>query len=86
MGIIVFWSVLAFVYLSLAVVTGIALYNLKQKLCGLDTVEPAGIFDKKGEVVPVSGTLYRALKAILITDVIGFLAAMGAAIVAALTN
>ena len=81
MGLIIFWSVIALFYFALTIVTGIALCKLKQDLSKLDDISPSGIINKRGEVVPVESTLYKALKAILITDILGFLAATAAAIV-----
>jgi hypothetical protein len=81
MGITIFWSVIALFYFALAIFTGIALYKLKQGLSKLDDISPSGIFNKKGEVVAVESTLYKALKAILITDIIGFILATFAAII-----
>jgi hypothetical protein len=81
MGIIVFWSVIALVYFVLAVVTGIALYKLRQDLSELDKMSPSGIFNKNGRVVAVESTLYNSIKAILFADVVGFILATIAAIV-----
>lgn len=80
MGIIIFWSVIAFFYLTLAIVTGKARCDLKQKLSNLDKISPSGIYNNKGNVVAVEETLYKALKAIYITDIIAFLLATAAAI------
>jgi len=80
MGLIVFWSVIAFFYFALTVVTGISLYKLKQDLSKLDEISPSGILNKNGKVVAVESSLYKALKAILVTDILGFLAATAAAV------
>lgn len=82
MGLVIFWSVIALFYFVLAIVTNIALCKLKQDLSKLDDMSPSGIIiNKSGKVVLVESTLYKALKAILITDILGFLAAAAAAIV-----
>jgi hypothetical protein len=81
MGLIIFWSVIALFYFTLTIVTGIALCNLKRDLSKLDHMSPSGIINNRGKAIPVESTLYKALKAILITDILGFLAATAAAIV-----
>jgi hypothetical protein len=81
MGLTIFWSVLALVYLILAIVTGRALYKLTQDLSELNERSPTGfILRKSGKAVGIESTLYNALKAILITEIIGFLLATAAAI------
>jgi hypothetical protein len=84
MNLVIFWSTLAFAYFALSVVTFVALYKLKQDLSRLDEMSPSGISNKKGNIIPVESTLYKALKAILITDIVGFSAATAAAIVSAI--
>jgi hypothetical protein len=79
-GIVIFWSAIAFFYFVLAIVTGIKLLRVKQKLSNLDDMSPSGIYSKKGEVVAVESELYNAIKAILVTGIIGFLLATAAAI------
>ena len=81
MNITIFWSVIALFYFALSIVTLIALRKLKRDFSRLDDISPSGIFNDKGKVVAVETTLYKALKAILITDILGFLVAAAAAIV-----
>ncbi len=83
MGIIIFWSALAFGYFILALVTGRALYKIKQDLNKLDKISPSG-FIKNGKTIGVESTLYNAIKAILITDIIAFVLAAVAAIVSSI--
>jgi hypothetical protein len=80
----VFWSVIALFYFVLAVVTGIALCRLRQDLNKLDKRSPSGIFNKNGKVVAVESTLYNSIKAILLTDVVGFILATIAAVVSSI--
>lgn len=77
----IFWSILALFYFVLAVVTGISLRSLKQDLSKLEDISPSGISNAKGRIVQIEFKLYKALIAILITDIVGFLLAAGAAII-----
>jgi hypothetical protein len=85
MGIIIFWSVLALFYLVLAICTSKALCGLKQALRKLDNISPSGIYDT-GRVIPIESILYKFLKAILITDICGFILAAVAAIFSIFTT
>jgi hypothetical protein len=84
MGLVIFWSVTALFLFALSVVTGIELCRLRQKLSKLEDMSPTGISNGKGEFVPVETVIYKVLKAILITDIIGFLVTTAAAIASAI--
>ena len=80
MGIIIFWSVIALSYLALAIYTLKALQTFNANLGELKKMSPTGIINKKGEVRAVETELYNAIKAILVTGIIGCSFAATAAI------
>ncbi|MBF8265778.1 MAG: hypothetical protein HW384_1642 [Dehalococcoidia bacterium] len=80
MGRTIFWSVIALVFLALTIVTSRGLRNLQQKLGTLGNRGGAILNPQKNGFIPVDGTFYQTLKGILITYIVGFFAAAGAAI------
>lgn len=81
MNSIVFWSVLAFFYLILSIITGKGLCKLKKKLNILEDPNRVsmGYENSDGSSVEPIEILYKTLIGILITEIIGFiLAAIGA--------
>lgn len=81
MGVTIFWSLLAIMYFVLSVITFLARKSLIKDLSTLDDMSPTGVYNAQGKVVAVESRLYNALKAILITDIIGFFLAAIAAII-----
>ncbi len=76
---VIFWAILAALYLSLAIVTYVLSRPVLKKLALLKETDALVSYDKQGKEVGLESTLYRAFKAIIITDTIGFVLAAFAA-------
>ena len=82
----IFCSVLALFYLSLAIITGIMGKPVLNKLSALKAPGDSlvSIIEKTGEEVGLESTLHKAFKAIIITDIVGFILAAIAALLSAI--
>ncbi len=81
-GLSLFWFVLALFYLSLAIVTFVTSRPIKSNLAQLAQEGPdLWVTTVEGKDVSLNENLYRAYKSIIITDIIGFLLAVAAAII-----
>ena len=76
----IFWSVLALLYLSLAVVTQRMSKPIKEKLKLLSQEDALTSDSPKYGEVGLESTLYKAYRSILITDVVGLILAATAAV------
>ena len=75
----VFWLVLALFYLVLAIVTYLSSKTIKKNLEILAQEGPdSSLETKEGKEISLNENLYRAYKAIIITDTIGFVLAAAA--------
>jgi hypothetical protein len=76
-----FWIVIAVFYLALAITTWINSRPIKEALAALKTPGDSLVSysDKMKKEVGLESTLYAAYKTIIITDIIGFVLAAGAA-------
>ena len=84
MGTWIFWSVLSGFYLVLAIVTCISGRHILRKTAKLK--EPRDVITSRDGEVGLESTFHSALKAIIITDILGFLLAAIAAIISGLLD
>jgi len=76
----IFWAVLAFVYLLLAIVSWLSSKTIYSRLSLLSKEDALTSIDKKtGEEVGLESTVTKAIKAIFITNICGFILASAAA-------
>ena len=80
----IFWSVLALFYLGLAIATFVSSRPIQKDFASLAEEGPDLYLTlKNSKEVSLNRNLHRAYKAIIITDVIGFILAAAASIISA---
>ena len=78
---VIFWVILATLYLTLAIVTSVLGRPVLKNLALLSENDTSVSLNEQGKEVGLESTLHRAYKAIIIIDTIGFGLAAIAAII-----